>query len=150
MDRVPTIELVGLTAVQKKALRIADNKIALNAGWDLEILKLELSDIEMLDVDFNLTRTGFTSGELDVALGMCRVQFEWSADNAIETLKLLRFISVGNSETERTHNQFKIETWAAQAALSRPGTRWNGQLRLVDINAMVLDPGTLRWAGKDQ
>ena len=106
MDRVPTIELVGLTAVQKKALRIADNKIALNAGWDLEILKLELSDIEMLDVDFNLTRTSFTSGELDVALGMCRAQFERSANNAIETLKLLRFISVGNSETERTHNQF--------------------------------------------
>lgn len=68
MERVPTIELVGLTAVQKKALRIADNKIALNAGWDLEILKLELADIEMLDVDFALTLTGFASGELDVAL----------------------------------------------------------------------------------
>ena len=68
MERVPTIELVGLTALQTKALRIADNKITLNAGWDLEILKLELADIEMLDVDFVLSLTGFGSGELDVAL----------------------------------------------------------------------------------
>src|SRR3712207_2035183 len=35
LAEVPTIELAGLTAAQKKALRIADNKIALNAGWDL-------------------------------------------------------------------------------------------------------------------
>lgn len=81
---------------------------------------------------------------------MCRIQTEWSADNADEALKLLGIISVGNSETEKTYNQFKIEAWAAQAALSRPGRRWNGRPRPVDINAMVHDPGTLRWAGKDQ
>jgi len=38
---VPTITLSGLSDTQKRALRIADNKIALNAGWDLEILQLE-------------------------------------------------------------------------------------------------------------
>jgi hypothetical protein len=37
---VPTIILSGLSELQKRALRIADNKIALNAGWDLEILQL--------------------------------------------------------------------------------------------------------------
>jgi ParB-like chromosome segregation protein Spo0J len=36
---VPTIILSGLSEVQKRALRIVDNKIALNAGWDLEILQ---------------------------------------------------------------------------------------------------------------
>ena len=65
---VPVIELRGLSEVEKKALRLADNKIALNAGWDLEILKLELADIGTLDVDFDLSLTGFASGEIDVVL----------------------------------------------------------------------------------
>ena len=54
LAEVPTIALAGLTDAQKKALRLADNKIALNAGWDLEILKLELDEIGTLDVDFDL------------------------------------------------------------------------------------------------
>lgn len=65
---VPVIELLGLSEAQKKALRLADNKIALNAGWDLEILKLELAEIAVLDVDFDLSLTGFASGEIDVVL----------------------------------------------------------------------------------
>ena len=44
LAEVPVIELTGLSEAQKKALRLADNKIALNAGWDVEILKLELSE----------------------------------------------------------------------------------------------------------
>ena len=65
---VPVIELLDLTEAQKKALRLADNKIALNAGWDLEILKLELADIATLDIDFDLSLTGFASGEIDIVL----------------------------------------------------------------------------------
>ena len=68
MAEVPAIELAGLTEAQKKVLRLADNKIALNAGWDLELLKLELEDIGTLDVDFDLSLTGFASGEIDVVL----------------------------------------------------------------------------------
>ena len=68
LAEVPTITLEGLSEVQKKALRLADNKIALNAGWDLEILRLELDEISTLDVDFDLSLTGFASGELDVVL----------------------------------------------------------------------------------
>ena len=68
LSDVPTITLEGLTEAQKKVLRLADNKIALNAGWDLEILKLELDEIGTLDVDFDLSLTGVASGEIDVAL----------------------------------------------------------------------------------
>src|ERR1700687_1514182 len=50
---VPIITLSGLSEVQRRALRIADNKIALNAGWDLEILQLELSELASLDVDID-------------------------------------------------------------------------------------------------
>jgi DNA modification methylase len=68
LAEVPTITLSGLSKTQKRALRIADNKIALNAGWDLEILQLELSELASIDVDIDPTLTGFTTGEIDVIL----------------------------------------------------------------------------------
>lgn len=65
---VPVIQLAGLTEAQKRALRLADNKIALNAGWDIEILKLELADLSLPDIEIDLGLTGFSSGEIDVLL----------------------------------------------------------------------------------
>ena len=62
------IELAGLSEAQKKALRLADNKIALNAGWDLEILKLELADLSLPELQVDLGLTGFSPGEIDVVL----------------------------------------------------------------------------------
>ena len=68
LDEVPAITSTGLTEAQKRALRLADNKIALNAGWDLEILKLELAELATLDIDIDLALTGFSTGEIDVVL----------------------------------------------------------------------------------
>lgn len=68
LAQVPVIELTGLSDAQKKALRLADNKIALNAGWDMEILKLELTDLSLPEMDIDLSLTGFSSGEIDVVL----------------------------------------------------------------------------------
>jgi hypothetical protein len=68
LAEVPTIILSGLSETQKRALRIADNKIALNAGWDLEILQLELGELASIDVDIDPTLTGFSTGEIDVIL----------------------------------------------------------------------------------
>ena len=65
---VPTITISGLSETQKRALLIADNKIALSAGWDLEILQLELSELASIDVDIDPTLTGFSTGEIDVIL----------------------------------------------------------------------------------
>lgn len=62
MDEVPTIELKGLSEAQKKAYVIADNKLALNAGWDEELLKAELEALQNLDFDLELT--GFSEDEL--------------------------------------------------------------------------------------
>jgi DNA modification methylase len=68
LAEVPTIILSGLSEAQKRALRIADNKIALNAGWDLEILQKELSELASIDVDIDPALTGFSTGEIDVIL----------------------------------------------------------------------------------
>ena len=66
LTEVPAIILEGLGDAQQRALRLADNKIALNAGWDTELLKLELGELAALDVD--LSTTGFSTGEIDVTL----------------------------------------------------------------------------------
>jgi len=52
--RVPVIELGHLTEAQKRAYVIADNQLALNAGWDAEMLKVELSDLAGMDFDLSL------------------------------------------------------------------------------------------------
>ena len=54
MDEVPTITLEGLTEAQRKAYVIADNQLALNAGWDLDALKVELERLGELDFDIDL------------------------------------------------------------------------------------------------
>src|ERR1700730_849364 len=68
LTEIPTIILSGLSETQKRTSRIADNKIALNAGWDLEILQLELGELASIDVDIDPTLTGFLTGEIDVIL----------------------------------------------------------------------------------
>lgn len=63
IKEVPCIVLSGLTEAQKKAYVIADNKMALNAGWNEELLKNELENLKELDFDLELT--GFNIDELD-------------------------------------------------------------------------------------
>ncbi len=68
MDKVPVIELKDMTDAQKRAYVIADNKLALNAGWDNDFLTLELKDLE--DEGFDLSLTGFDEKELDALLNV--------------------------------------------------------------------------------
>ena len=60
--QVPTIELSHMTEAQKRAYVIADNKLALNAGWDDEMLMAEFEDLK--DAGFDLELTGFTLDEI--------------------------------------------------------------------------------------
>lgn len=63
IKEVPCIVLSNLTEAQKKAYIIADNKMALNAGWNEDLLRLELDNLKELDFDLELT--GFSTDELD-------------------------------------------------------------------------------------
>ncbi len=67
MDEVPTITLSDLSEAQKKAYIIADNKLALNSGWDDELLKIELEQLKELDFDLGLI--GFSDDELALLMG---------------------------------------------------------------------------------
>jgi ParB-like chromosome segregation protein Spo0J len=63
LSKIPTIDCSDMTDSQKKAYIIADNKIALNAGWDNELLKLEINDLQ--NENFNIDVLGFDISELN-------------------------------------------------------------------------------------
>jgi DNA modification methylase len=66
LSMVPVIPLTNLNEVQRRQLMFADNRIAMNAGWDAEMLKLELSDLAKLGADLKIL--GFGKHELASAL----------------------------------------------------------------------------------
>lgn len=63
LTEVPTVCLSHLSDTQKKAYILADNKLALNAGWDNDMLKVELEDLKFSNFDLDLV--GFSTEELD-------------------------------------------------------------------------------------
>jgi DNA modification methylase len=66
LSHVPVIVLSGLSEAQRRQLMLADNRIGLNAGWDLDMLRLELKDLKELGA--NLAALGFSAEELAKAL----------------------------------------------------------------------------------
>jgi DNA modification methylase len=63
MTAVPTLALSHLSAAERRAYVLADNKLALNAGWDRDILAIELQGL--IDLDFDVELTGFALAEID-------------------------------------------------------------------------------------
>ncbi len=100
IDTVPTIRLADMTEAQKHAYILADNKLAENAGWDNELLAIELNYIAELDIDFDLTITGFETAEIDLLMDAPDVA--GGGDEADESC-----------DVDRT-----------QPAVSRPGDLW--------------------------
>ncbi len=78
LAEVPVIVLDHLTEAQRRALVIADNRIAENAGWDEELLRAELESLR--EIDFDLDLIGFSEAELDALLG----DFDASEDGAVD------------------------------------------------------------------
>ena len=66
LSEVPTLPLSHLSAAERRAYVLADNKLALNAGWDQEILAIELQGL--VDDDFDVTLTGFSLAEVDFTI----------------------------------------------------------------------------------
>jgi len=110
MREVPTIDLSHLTDAQKRAYVIADNKIALNSGWDEQMLELEIQDLR--DAGFNIDLLAFDPSELksasvdysvlddeeiddqldDMAKGVRKaIQIEFEPDHYEEAQELVKF-----------------------------------------------------------
>jgi hypothetical protein len=68
MSDVPTVRVDHLSPAQIRAYVIADNKLAENAGWDRSLLALELQELSV-ELDFDVTVTGFETAEVDILIG---------------------------------------------------------------------------------
>ena len=68
LDTVPCVRLEHLSEAEKRAYILADNKLAEKAGWDRDILAIELQHLADLDLDFDITATGFEMAEIDLLL----------------------------------------------------------------------------------
>jgi len=65
MTSIPCVRLSNMTVAQKRTYVLADNKLALNAGWDEELLTIELQELLACDLDFDIEITGFSTAEID-------------------------------------------------------------------------------------
>lgn len=68
MTEVPVLLLDHMSEARKRAYIIADNKLAENAGWDTDLLAIELQGLLDLSIDFDIELTGYETGEIDVLL----------------------------------------------------------------------------------
>jgi ParB-like chromosome segregation protein Spo0J len=95
LEKVPCIDLSHLTDEQKRAYIIADNKLALNAGWNEELLRLELTDLK--EMGANLELVGFDAMELaDIMLGK-DVEFKEYDESAADDVQLVTCPQCGHS-----------------------------------------------------
>jgi DNA modification methylase len=88
MTSIPCVRLSNMTAAQKRAYVLADNKLALNAGWDEELLTIELQALSACDLDFDIEITGFSSAEIDALVDSLKP--EEQGDPADDRLPPLR------------------------------------------------------------
>jgi ParB-like chromosome segregation protein Spo0J len=107
MAEVPVLCIADLSADERKAYALADNKLALNAGWDRKLLAIELQ--ELIDLDFEVELTGFSLAEIDFTLDAANARPDGTTDNRADHIPAL-----------------------ASRAVSRPGDVWQlGRHRLL-------------------
>lgn len=87
LDEVPCIRLGHLSEAQRKAYVIADNKLALNSGWDNDLLKIELMQLDSIDFDLNLT--GFDLSELANIFDPVTEEIELKEQTYSETFNII-------------------------------------------------------------
>lgn len=120
ITEVPCVFAEHLTEAQKRAYIIADNRLALNAGWDAEMLSVELSDLQGSDFDVSLL--GFDEAELNKLLG------------GIEEIK---------------EDEFDVDAELQNPAITKPGDLWLlGKHRLVCGDSTIHDAFVALMDGK--
>lgn len=120
ITEVPCVFVEHLTEAQKRAYIIADNRLALNAGWDAEMLSVELADLQ--GADFDISILGFDNAELNKLLG------------GIEDVK---------------DDDFDVDAELQKPAVTRPGDLWLlGKHRLVCGDSTKAETFELLMDGK--
>ena len=121
LDMVPTIIRAGLTNAQKAAYRLADNRIALNAGWDEALLAAEVAKLqEMGGVD--MTLTGFDAGEIDRLLAGMEPVATDPGNGSLASPAVASGEAPGNDAP--TDDPADADPEPPRQAVTRPGDLW--------------------------
>src|SRR5258708_34858557 len=108
LEQVPTVRLSAMSEAEIRAYVIADNRLAENAGWDRALLGIELQYLTELEIDFDVTVTGFDLPEIDLLIGE---------------------LSLAANDNDAADAIVEV---AAGPAISRPGDIWRiGNHRLI-------------------
>src|SRR5262245_13120134 len=113
LSKIPTIQIEGLSEAKKRALLLADNKIADNAGWDRKRLAIELPELTdlLIDEDLDISITGFEPVEIDQLTS----DFEEDSSDPADTVK---------------------SSWLSDVVVSKPGDLWQlGDHRLLSADS---------------
>jgi hypothetical protein len=127
MQDVPTLRLSHLDAAQRRAYVLADNKLALNAGWDRDVLAIELQ--ALVDLDFAVEITGFSLAEVDLVLDEARESSAHAQDTPEDEIPPLidpaycdqivrRFEQVTGKQSKLAATGQSFEAVAAERGLS--------------------------------
>lgn len=106
LNEVPTVTLAGMDENARKAYTLAANRTALNAGWDVELLKIEFEDLD--DDNFNLSLTGFTEEEIESYLNPEILNSKTNIrdlSELLETRYLVEINCVSEMEQEKIYNE---------------------------------------------
>lgn len=129
IDSVPTIALDGLDELQKRAYVIADNKLALNAGWDAELLQLEIQNLQ--DKDFDLSLLGFDEKELLQILGqeddevVAEIKF---SDELMESHNYVVLYFDNDIDWLSAQTHFTLESVHSKRANGKPWSKGTGRV----------------------
>jgi len=112
LDEVPVMVASGWTEDQKRAYSLADNKLAMNAGWDHELLKLELG--ELSEAGFDVSLIGFSDAEFASEMGLTD---EGEAETGV--LGEMQYRIVVDCESER-HQSMLLQQFESEGLTCRP------------------------------
>jgi DNA modification methylase len=124
LETVPTIVRAGLTEAQKAALRLADNRIALNAGWDEALLAAELAKLQEAG-EVDLSFTGFAAEEIDRLLAGLDALATESGNPAVATPAVASgAVATDAPAQEEAEDPADAEPDPPRQAVTRPGDLW--------------------------
>jgi len=144
IEEVPVMVAKGWTEAQKKAYVLADNQLALNSGWDMDFLRVELQELQ--EIDFNLDLTGFDAGQLaniflDVEEGQTDASEEWKGMPEYEGLDPCYKKVVVNFDNEEDFQAFF--RLIAQKCTDKTKSVWYPEKERRELEAV-------RWAEDDE
>src|SRR5271165_3185263 len=135
LQSVPTVRLSHLDAAQRRAYVLADNKLALNAGWDGEVLAIELQ--ALIDMEFDVESTGFSLAEVDLVLEQSR---EASPDPKEDTEDTIPPITVSAAAVTRCGDLWHLGRHRLLCGDSRALATFNQLLQQERADLIFTDP----------